>query len=168
MEGNEIGSFKTKTKPILNELKTNNGLTKDPEIICNTLNDFFINVRKNLTNSIEQVVMKPALLSKLSQINNFFFFAPAVPEKIILIIRNLKSKKAIREHDIDTKFLKYGNQIISSFICDLLNSYIEQDKFPTALKIAEVVLIFKKMIQTKRQTTGQYHFCHNLVKHWKN
>ena len=51
---NEIGSSKMKTKPILNELKTNNGLTKEPEIICNTtLNNFFINVGKNLANSIE-------------------------------------------------------------------------------------------------------------------
>ena len=76
----EIGSFKT--KPILNKLKTNNGLTTDPEIICNTLNNFLINVGKNLANSIEQVVVKPASLSKQSQINNSFFFAPAVPKKL--------------------------------------------------------------------------------------
>ena len=98
---NEIESFKTKTKPILNELKTNNGLTKDPEIICNTLNNFFINGGKNLANSIEQIVMKPASLSKQSQITNTFFFAPAATEEIILFIRNLKSKKAIREQDIN-------------------------------------------------------------------
>ena len=140
----EIGSFKIKAKPILNEVKTNNGLTKDPEIIYDTLNNFFINVGKNLANSTEQVVMEPASLSKQSQINNLFFFVPAVPEEIILIFRNLKSKKAIREQDIDTKFLKSINQIISPFIYDLLNSYIEQDKFPTALKIAEVIPIFKK------------------------
>ena len=79
---NEIGSFKTKTRSILNELRTNNGLTKDPEIICNTLNNFFINVGKNLANSIEQVVMKSALSSKQSQINNSFFFAPAVRKKL--------------------------------------------------------------------------------------
>ena len=44
MEGNklnEIGSFKSKTKPILDELKTDNGLTKDSEIICDTLKIFF-------------------------------------------------------------------------------------------------------------------------------
>ena len=63
---NESGNFKTKTKPILNELKTNNGLTKDPEIICNSLYNFFINVGKNLDNSIEQIVMEPASSSKKS------------------------------------------------------------------------------------------------------
>ena len=104
--------------------------------------------------------MEPASSSKQSQINNSFFFAPAAPEEIILIIRNLKSKKAIREQDIDTNFLKYSNQIISPFICDLYNSCIEQGKFPNALKIAEM--------RTKRQTTDQYHYCQNLVKYWKN
>ena len=144
---NEIGTFKIKPKPIPNELKTNIGLTKDPKIICDTLNNFFINIDKNLANSIEQVALELASLSKQSQISNFIFFAPAVPEEIILIIRNLKSKKAIRKQYIDIKFLKYSNQIISPFICDLLYSCIEQNNFPTALKIAEVVsisLLFKK------------------------
>ena len=90
---NEIRSFKTKTKPIFNELKTNNGLTTDPDVICDTSNHFFINVGKNVANSIKQVVMEPALSSEQSQINNSFFFAPAVPEEIILIIRSLKPKK---------------------------------------------------------------------------
>ena len=63
---NESRSFKTKTKPILNELKTNNELTKDPEIICNSLNNFFINVGKNLDNSIEQIVMEPVSSSTKS------------------------------------------------------------------------------------------------------
>ena len=88
--------------------------------------------------------MEPASSSIQSQINYSFFFAPAVPEEIILIIRNSKPKKAIREQDIDTKFLKYCYQIISRFIGDLCNSCIEQGKFSTALKIAEVIPIFKK------------------------
>ena len=134
---NEIEPSKAKINQFLMN-HVNNGLTKDPEIICNTLKNFFINIGKNLANSIEQVVMEPASLSKQSQINNSFFFSPAVSEEIILIIRNLKSKKAIREQDIDTKFLKYSNQIISLFICDLFNPCMEQGKFPTALKIAEV------------------------------
>jgi len=37
-------------------------------------------------------------------------FAPAAPNEIISIINNLKPKKAIRENDIDTKFLKYSNK----------------------------------------------------------
>ena len=84
--------------------------------------------------------MEPASSSKQSQINNSFFFAPAVPEEIILIIRNLKSKKAIREQDIDTKFIKYSNQIISPFIRDLFNSCLEQGKFPTAANIITVTI----------------------------
>ena len=140
---NEIESFKIKTKLILNELKTNNRLAKDREIICDTFNNFFINVDKNLVNSNKRVVMESASWSKQSLINNSFFFAPAAPKEIIFIMRNLKSKKAIHEHDIDNKFLKYGNQIISPFICDLFNSCNEQDKFPTALKIAEVKPRFK-------------------------
>ena len=63
---NESRSFKTKTKPILNELKTNNELTKDPKIISNSLNNFFINVGKNLDNSMEQIVMEPVSSSTKS------------------------------------------------------------------------------------------------------
>ena len=44
---NVTGTFKTKTEQIPSELKTINGLTKDPEIICHTLNNF-VNIGKSM------------------------------------------------------------------------------------------------------------------------
>ena len=65
-------------------------------------------------------------------------------EEVTSIIRNIKSRKAVREIDVDTKFAQYSNMIISPIICDLFNSCIEQGFFPDALKVTEVVPVFKK------------------------
>ena len=108
---------------------------------------------RNLADSIEQVVLEPASLSSnLKSTLPFSLLQPAVPEEIILIIRILIYEKTIHEQDIDTNCLEYSNQIISPFICDLFYSCIEQVKFLTALKIAEVILTFKK--SDPNQTTN--------------
>ena len=86
---------------------------------------------------------QPLLTQRLSK--TLFFFSPATPEEVTsIIIRHLNSEKAARKNDVDTKFLQYSNLIISSIICDLFNSCIEQGSFPDALKAAEVVPVFKK------------------------
>ena len=83
---------------------------------------------------------QPLLMQRLSKT----FFSPAMPEEITSIIHHLKSKKAARDNDVDTKFLQYSNMLISLIICDLFNSCIEPGSFPDALKVAEVVPVFKK------------------------
>ena len=71
------------------------------------------------------------------------FFSPATPKEVTSIICRLKSKKAARKNDVDTKFSQNSNLITSPIICDFLNSCVEQGSFPDALKVPEVP-VFKK------------------------
>ena len=71
-------------------------------------------------------------------------FFPATPEEIYLLIGDIKTKKAVRENDISNNLLKLSNTVISPFLCTIFNSCIQRGEFPDALKIAEVVPVFKK------------------------
>ena len=109
------------------------------------MNNFFVNVGKNLVDKIQPITYKPSSFhNSLPRIKHSCFFSPASPDEIATIIRSLKPKKSNRENDIETKFLKYSKVIISCVICNIFNFCIELGKFTDFLKIAEVVPIFKK------------------------
>ena len=55
-----------------------------------------------------------------------------------------KDKKSVRANDISIKFLKYSTLILPPHISNLFNCCEEQGEFPNALKIAEVIPIYKK------------------------
>ena len=77
-------------------------------------------------------------------LTNSFFFTRSTTEEVSSIIKNLNNKKAIKKNDVETKFLKISNAVISPFISNIFNSSIKQEKFPDALKKAEIMTIFKK------------------------
>ena len=79
-------------------------------------------------------------------LTNSFFFTPSTIEEVSSIIKNLNNKKAIQENDVEIKYLKISNAIISPFISNILifNSFIKKGKFSDALKKAEIIPIFKK------------------------
>ena len=55
----------------------------------------------------------------------------------------LKINKAKRTSDIETRFVKYANSVISVFLSKLINSCISDGIYPDSLKVAEVIPIFK-------------------------
>ena len=80
---------------------------------------------------------------------NLIFLFPSRNAEVCLIIDRLKTKKAQRYTDVETKYIKYGKLIISPIISNLFNLCIETGVFPNCLKIAEVILIYKKGNQNK-------------------
>ena len=104
------------------------------QVICNNLNLYFANIGKNLAKSIRPVLHSQKLnLNKINHksLTNSFFFTPLTTEEVSSIIKNLNNKKAIEEIDVETKFLKIGNAIISPFISNIFNSSIKQGNFLT-------------------------------------
>ena len=69
---------------------------------------------------------------------------PTAPEEVATNICSSKTKKSVGENDISINFLKYSTLIPLSYISDLFNCCIEQGEFSNALKIDEVMLIYKK------------------------
>ena len=64
-------------------------------------------------------------------------------------IAKWKIKKATRTSDIETKFIKYANPVISKFVSDLFNFCLKEGVYPDSLKVTEVIPIFKKGEQGK-------------------
>ena len=75
---------------------------------------------------------------------NSFFLTPTYPNEINNIIDSFKDSKAIRYTDAETKFIKISKSVISPFFGKLINDYFSKGVYPSCLKIAEVIPIFKK------------------------
>ena len=68
------------------------------------------------------------------------------------LIKKLKNKKAKRTLDTETKFIKYANPVLSVYLSELFNLFslcVNEGTYPDPLKIAEVILIFKKKDRSK-------------------
>ena len=102
--------------------------------------------------------------------SNLIFLSPCSLQEVYNEIAKLKIKKVARtfDTDIETKFIKYANPVISKFMSDLFNFCMKEGVYPDFLKVAEVIPISQKMSQTKPQITVQYHFSPNLTKSLKN
>ena len=77
-------------------------------------------------------------------VNNSIFFSPSTAEEVISIINTLKDKKAIRNCDLKTRFIKIAKIPIAKCLSKVFNFCIELGIFPDNLKIAEVISVFKK------------------------
>ena len=62
-------------------------------------------------------------------------------ETLIDQLSNQKNKKQL---DIETKFIKLSKYVISTPLGEFFNLCVTQGTFPTYLKIAEVIPVFKK------------------------
>ena len=87
------------------------------------MNNFFVNVGKNLADKIQPETNKlSSFHDNLPHVKHSSFFSLASHDEIATIIQSLISKKSNRENDIETKFLKYSNVIISPVTCNIFNS----------------------------------------------
>ena len=127
-----------------NLLNDKGNVTKKPEEIACVLNEHFASVGYKMA----QDIPPPPSHIKMTKPNscNFksIFLFPSTNAKVCSIIDRLKTKKAQRYTDLETKFIKYGKLIISPIISNLFKLCIETGVFPNCLKIAEVIPIYKK------------------------
>ena len=70
--------------------------------------------------------------------------SPSTPDELITIISSLQDKKAIRNYDYETEFIKLAKISIADFLTRLFNFCLTRGVFPKAFKIAEVVPTYKK------------------------
>ena len=91
-------------------------------------------------------------LNKIKKISNSIFLSPCTPQEVFNLITKLKDRKARRTIDIETRFIKLANPVISTFLSNLFNVCLNTGVYPDSLKIAEVIPIFKKGCST--QTTN--------------
>ena len=83
---------------------------------------------------------------------NSVFLSLCTLQEVFDLKTKLKDRKACRTIDIETRFIKLANPVISNFLSNLFNICLNTGVYPDSLKIAEVILTFKKGCST--QTTN--------------
>ena len=138
----DLISLKSKTiSPI--SLKIGNSITSDPETVANHFNEFFSTIADNIQTTIPPTKYHYSTFLK-NKNRNSIFLRPTTPVEVIEIINSFSISKSHGPHSIPTKILKLIKQDISVPISKLINTSFEHGIFPSTLKIAQVIPVFKK------------------------
>ena len=111
-------------------------------IISNKFNDYFSNVAKNTRTKIPHSKhFSECLKNKNSKT---FFISPTNEKEIILCISSLYNNKGSGPYSIPIKILQLVKTDIAKPLFKIINLSFSTGQFPTKLKTAKVVSIFKK------------------------
>ena len=142
----------------------NDTVISDKEIVAEKLNTFFIETVENLdiehfvrtsndyTNNenIEEILKKyqshPSVV-KIKEnvpVENKFSFDDITSELFEKQLLNLNSKKASGKNDIPVRALAKSSDIVSNYLSAIYNDSIQKNNFPSSLKLADVIPVFKK------------------------
>ena len=131
----------SQSKNVINKIIVNNDTPIcDPKLIANHMNTYFCNIGMDLSNKIVNSNGKKLQLPRMN--NNSIFFKPTNNTEILYIIENMKMKNGGVDN-IPTKALKILSSLIINSLTHIFNLCLEKSIWPDALKIAEVVPIYK-------------------------
>lgn len=119
--------------------------TRDPKLMADTLNNFFVNIGTNMSNQLPPSDLSPDhFLNKHSRPQrNSFFLSPTCPAEVAKIIDGFSANKAAGPDGISAKFFKLGAPALCNILSPLINKCYETGTFPDSLKLARVTPIFK-------------------------
>ena len=143
-----------KDKIIKTDTKTDNVLNTFFSTIISNLNIPEYTVSDSISNDINDPVLKSILkykdhpsikaIEKISKLNNLFKFSNAEKREILNEIVNLDALKSCQDTDVPTKIIKENAAIFADFIHPAINASINKNEFPSFLKLADVMPVFKK------------------------
>ena len=152
----------------------NNEIISDDNLIANILNEYFVNITKDLNiktydieeipedliteiDHIDKIIYNynnhPSIL-KINDIVNVsipFSFEKADESNFEKEILELNSKKAPGCDNIPTKVLKESINVIKTPLTLLFNKSLDDGTFPSDLKYADVIPFFKKDNKTEKE-----------------
>ena len=124
-------------------ININSTLTSDPTIIANAFNDYFSNVAENIRK--KKSFSSKSYRNFLGQpCNNSFFISPVDKTEIISCISSLATNKGSGPFRIPVRILQLLKHDISEPLSELINLSFSTGIFPTKLKTAKVIPVFKK------------------------
>ena len=135
-------SLKTVASSIPTVLSLDNGDTiTNPYEIANTLNNYFASIAETAKKSIKYKHFSDYLSNES---DSTIFLQPTDKEEIANIISSLNSSKASGPNSIPYRILFLLKNDISKQLADLFNLSFLTGVFPSILKTAKVVPVFKK------------------------
>ena len=136
-----------------NAIEENDTLTYDTRSISKIFKNFFSNLAKSLLIKLPNPPDKCNLQSVIRYYSSFtisddFCLSNTSEEKVLKIITNIESSKAVGVDKLSRSFLKDSAIIVGKPISALCNLSISQIIFPSACKVAKLKPIFKKEKKT--------------------
>ena len=124
-------------------ITVDNKTISDEKQIAESFNNYFVNIGNSITNSISgSTTGYKRYLNK--QYNSNFFLNPVVPTDLINTAKKLNSKRSEGPDNISTKIMKDSIDEIATPLCHVFNLSFTSGTFPTKMKIAKVIPVFKK------------------------
>lgn len=137
---NVIGNQRNVGNPTA--IRNQGQLITDPQQVSVSFNDHFCAVGPNLSSTI----MSSRNINRfgtLGSLQSTIFLKPATRNEIILLIKQLDSRKATGPDGIPVSFIKNHHGFFASLLMDTFNEIIVTGQFPDCLKIARVTPVFK-------------------------
>ena len=139
-----INPSKYKKKIAINKMKDNGKFFTEKKEIVEIINQYFCNIGKNLQQKIPSQNGISYRDYLPDHILNSFYLQPLRQEDILLEIAKLNPKKASGPDNIGNKILQICPEVFSYNLSIIFNHYIEKGEYPSALKLAKVIPIYKK------------------------
>ena len=128
-----------------NSITVNNSCLNDPTDIAEEFNNHFASIGKSLATSISNDNNNDKFRDYLKNpCSSSIYLQFTSPQEVINLINSLKSNKADGHDDILPYFLKISGYIIALPLSLIVNCCITAGIFPSKLKLAQVVPVYKK------------------------
>ena len=144
------GTDSSKTQNIeIKEIKTENTVISDSKLIANYMNEYYINIAKNLTcyNSAEKCTT-----TKMEYLSNSYRYDEISIQEVIKTMRSMNNRKSSNDY-VPIKVFKECSNLVFEHLCKLFNFSISSGVFPDALKYSKIVPIYKR---GKKDDPGNY------------
>ena len=143
---------RNKKKPVrINAIKQPTGkiITNIKTRIPNIINENFTNIGPNLAKQLPTPEMPfIEFLDKNKSPTTSFFFQPITSHEIKSEILSMPSNKSFGFYSYPVSILKSASSFISNIITEIFNTSAEIGKYPTKLKMAKVIPIYKSDDET--------------------
>ena len=151
---NEVIHKNNDKSSVVESLKIGNIITYNKTEISNQFGKYFSSVGHKFASKIKAPKNNATDYLKLLNYNEkSLFMTPTSKEEIAKLINNLPPKKSSGHDNIDNILLKEIRHEISNTLSNIFNMSISTGTFPTRMKLAEVVPLFKSK---DRQLTENY------------
>ena len=164
----QIINTNTKTQnEQINCIKINDNIITEPDQLASEFNNHFCSIAKKIEKKL--VIPETDFTEYLGAPScNSFFITPTTPQEIISEIKSLKNRKATGPGSINTQLLKICKDELSIPLSILVNMSFELGIFPSSLKLANVIPIFKKEDRTCLTNYRPISLLSNISKILKN
>ena len=135
--------------------------------IANKFNEYFTNIGPDLASSIDTSNKAPFDSYLNTPCPNSFLFQYTDPADIAKIICQLKPKSSAGYDNISSKLLKEITDSISCPLSKIINQSLCTGIFPSKLKLAKVIPLYKETMRKSLAITAQFRYCHRYRKYFK-